>query len=70
MAWKKVVMVVAVSACPVCGNGGFDLESGADIDDPHALVRCGKCGHVCTADQFSKSVAGSKPATTDFKPGQ
>lgn len=43
MAWEKIVKVVAVSACPVCGNGGFDFELGADIDDAQAMVRCGKC---------------------------
>jgi uncharacterized Zn finger protein len=55
MTWKKVVKLVAVSACPICGNRGFDLEPGADIDDLRAMVRCGKCGHVCPAYQFMKT---------------
>jgi hypothetical protein len=67
MTWEKIVRVVGVSACPVCGNGGFDLEPGADVDDQHVPVRCGKCGHVCPADQFMKSVADSNPASPDFK---
>jgi ferredoxin len=62
MTWKKVVRVVGVSVCPVCGNPAFNFEPGADVDDPHALVRCGKCGHVCTADQFHKPVAESNEA--------
>jgi ferredoxin len=63
MTWKKVVKVVGVSECPVCGNPAFDFEPNADIDDPRALVRCGKCGRVCPADQFIKSVQESKGAT-------
>jgi ribosomal protein S27AE len=54
--WKKIVQVVAVSACPKCGNSGFDLEPGADIDDPHARIRCGKCGYVDQAAKFMKPV--------------
>jgi len=34
MVWRKVVKITAVSACPNCGNGGFDLESQSDLDDP------------------------------------
>jgi hypothetical protein len=45
MAWNKVVKVVAVSACPVCGNGGFNFEPGADIDDPQAM-------NAASADTF------------------
>jgi hypothetical protein len=54
--WKKIVQVTAISACPKCGNRGFDLEPGGDIDDPRAMVKCGKCGHVCPADEFSRAV--------------
>jgi hypothetical protein len=35
MTWKKIVRLVAVSACPKCGNPAFDLEPGYDIDDPN-----------------------------------
>jgi hypothetical protein len=69
VAMKKVVEVVGVSACPVCDNGAFDLEPGADIDDPHALVRCGKCGHICPADQFVKAVRESEGAKGGECPG-
>jgi uncharacterized Zn finger protein len=64
MTWEKVVRVVGVSACPVCGNPAFDFEPGADKDDPHALVRCGKCGRVYAADQFHKPVRASKEASS------
>jgi hypothetical protein len=59
MAWEKVVKVVAMSACPICGNGGFNFEPDADIDDPQAMVRCGKCRHVCQAEKFIKPVSGA-----------
>lgn len=60
MAWKKVVRVVAVSACPKCGNSGFDFEPGHDMDDPEAMVRCGRCGYVCRIDEFTRPVATSQ----------
>ncbi len=56
--WKKVVQVVAVSACPKCGNRAFDPEPGTNIDDPQGLVRCGKCGYVCLSSEFMKPVEG------------
>jgi hypothetical protein len=63
MTWKKVVKVAGLSGCPVCGNPAFDFEPCADIDDPHAMVRCGKCKHVCPVDQFIKPVPESKGTT-------
>ncbi len=57
MTWKKIVQATAVSACPRCGNAVFDLESGEDLDDPSANVRCGACGHVCSAQEFSRPLA-------------
>ena len=63
MLWKKVVKVVGVSECPVCGNRAFDFEPGAAIDDPHAMVRCGKCKRVCPVDQFIKLVPESEGTT-------
>ncbi len=60
MAWKKIVEVVAVSACPVCGNAGFDFEPGADIDDPEALIKCGEYGHACQIGKFSNRVPDPK----------
>ena len=54
--WKKVVQVVAMSACPVCGNLGFNLEPQADMDDPHAMVKCGSCSYVCQVDRFMRAV--------------
>jgi rubredoxin len=57
MVWKKIVERVAVSACPVCGNGGFNFEPDADIDDPHAMVKCGKCGFVYRVDEGMRLVA-------------
>jgi ferredoxin len=68
MAWEKVAKVVAVSACPVCGNDGLDFERGVDIDDPQAIVRCGKCGHLCPADKFIKP-ATDKPYRTKVLDG-
>ena len=59
MAWEKIVRVVAVSACPKCGNGGFDLMPGEDIDDPKALLKCGRCGHVCSSDKAMRRVPPS-----------
>jgi transcription initiation factor TFIIIB Brf1 subunit/transcription initiation factor TFIIB len=56
MVWKKIVEIVAVSACPKCGNRGFDLEPGSDMEDPRANVKCGKCGYVCQADEFMRPV--------------
>jgi predicted nucleic-acid-binding Zn-ribbon protein len=56
MTWKKVVRVTAVSACPKCGNPAFDPEPGSDLDDPHALVKCGKCGWIGPVDKFVKPV--------------
>jgi ribosomal protein S27AE len=56
MTWKKIVKVTAVSACPKCGNGGFDLEPDADIDDPQTRVKCGRCGYICPANEFMRSV--------------
>src|SRR5208282_4572064 len=49
MTWKKIVQATAVSACPRCGNAVFDLESGEDLDDPSANVRCGAAGDRGTA---------------------
>jgi hypothetical protein len=56
MVWKKIVRITAVSACPKCGNSGFDLEPGEDMDDLDALVRCGRCGHVCASGKFLRPV--------------
>ena len=53
MALEKIVRLVAISACPGCRNPGFDLESGADVDDYEAMVRCGACGYVCPANEFT-----------------
>ena len=39
MVWKKVVKVVAVSACPKCGNNGFDPEPGTGGLKPYLHVR-------------------------------
>jgi predicted nucleic-acid-binding Zn-ribbon protein len=63
MVWKKVVKVVAVSACPKCGNNGFDPEPGTDLDhldDPQAKVKCAVCGHTCTANEFMRRVGGEE----------
>jgi hypothetical protein len=57
MALRKIVRAVAISACPKCGNRGFDLQPGADLDDPSAEVKCGACGHVCPADRFMRPLA-------------
>jgi ferredoxin len=62
MVWEKIVRIVAVGKCPRCGNGGFDLEPGEDLDDLHALVRCGACGHVCPLDHFISPVDGDPKA--------
>jgi len=56
MAWKKVVQLVALSTCPKCGNHGFDPEPGQNLENPHALVKCGACGHVCEAQQIMREV--------------
>ena len=56
MVWKKVVRVT-VAACPKCGNRAFDFEPGHDMDDPEAVVRCGRCGHVCRVDEFMRPIA-------------
>jgi hypothetical protein len=55
-AWKKVVQLVAVSACPKCSNSAFDPEPETNIDDPNGLVRCGKCGYVCAGSEFMRPV--------------
>jgi hypothetical protein len=58
--WKKVIEVVAVSACPKCGNRAFAPEPGTNIDDPQGfLVRCGKCGYVCLSSEFMRPVEGT-----------
>jgi hypothetical protein len=54
--WEKVVQVVAESACPKCGNRAFDPEPENNIEDPKGLVRCGKCGYVCPANEFTRRV--------------
>jgi ferredoxin len=54
--WKKVVQLVAASACPKCGNQAFDPEPGTGRNDPQGMVRCGKCGYVCPVDEFMKPV--------------
>ena len=43
-----------MSACPKCGNGGFDLEPGFHLDDPSPQVKCGTCGHVCASEEFMR----------------
>jgi uncharacterized Zn finger protein len=67
MIWKKIVRIVAVSACPKCGNGGFDIEPGYDIDDYEAMVRCGACGYVCRSPEFSRPVTPT-PETAPGNP--
>lgn len=52
MAWIRVVERTGYAVCPKCGNPGFDLEPGEDIDDVDAKIRCGKCGYVCPADEW------------------
>lgn len=59
MTWKKIVRRVPLSGCPNCGNGGFDLEPGEDLEDYEALVRCGNCGHVCRLNQVTQPVQKS-----------
>jgi hypothetical protein len=54
--WKKVVQVVAMSACPKCGNRAFDREPETNIGDPKGLVRCGKCDYVCEVSDFMRPV--------------
>jgi ribosomal protein S27AE len=59
MVWKKIVKVFALSACPKCGNNGFDAQPGTDLDhldDPQAKVKCGRCGYICTANEFMRRV--------------
>jgi hypothetical protein len=63
MAWEKIVQLVAVSACPECGNRGFDVEPGYDMRDEDAMVHCEKCGHVCHILKFMRRVnSGTPPA--------
>ena len=63
MTWEKIVEVVAVSACPKCGNGGFHPEPGFEEDDPEAILRYAKCGHTCPANEFMRPVDQSKPTS-------
>jgi hypothetical protein len=65
MVWKKIVRVTAVSACPKCGNNAFDFGPGADIDDPHAIVKCGACGHICPASEFARRIVHSETPSQD-----
>jgi hypothetical protein len=70
MAWKKIAETVGVSACLVCGNPAFDFVPGADMDDPQALVRCGKCGHVCPCHSVHKGGHRIKRGHLKFKRDQ
>jgi len=56
MAWNKIVHITAVSACPKCGNPGFDLEPGEDVDDLNARIMCGQCGYICPGGEFWRPV--------------
>ena len=59
MVCKKIVKVIAVSACPKCGNNSFDPEQGTDLDhldDPQAKVKCCRCGYICAANEFMRRV--------------
>lgn len=56
MVWTKIVRVVSYSACPICDNGGFELEPGEHMDDLNPLVKCVRCGHVARTDDFRRPV--------------